>query len=342
MNNPECPKCKSDNTVKKGKTENGTQRYKCKDCGYRYNDNTTHIVSSKVILDKPQVDGIQPHEIVNFEDMLPYLTKITNRAKEKTNRELNQTITMPNKPFAISILADVHGGGKVDYEAIKRDIDIIRSDEDIHTILAGDLTDNFIIGKLQAIQREQSTTFEMESRFLVWFLEQLNDSLLVVVSGNHDNWTVKLSGIDRMKDLLRDTKCLYDRQQSLFTLKWGDNSIRFLVRHKYKHSSIFNPTHGMEVFWERGGLNWDIAIGGHTHIATLCRPFIKHDKKRFAVLLGTYKLRDEFGKEVGFANTHSGSSGSGAFVFMPDNPEPMWFDKLEMAKLFLDYVRSKK
>ena len=341
-NHPQCPTCGGFHTWKKGKHQSGKQRYYCADCQKRF------VIDSEKYRKKiaqlhnkpPEIEGVLPHEAHDFEaDILPYLIKIGQQAKTKTEREKIQKITMPNKPFMLAIMADVHGGAKTDYEAIYEDVNRIKNNPDIYAILAGDLTDNFIIGKLQSIQKEQSTTFQMEQRFLVWFLENLESSLIAVVSGNHDNWTKKLSGFDITRHLLRNVRCLYDRNQVVFDLLRNGYKTRFLVRHKYKHSSIFNPTHGMEVFWERGGLDWDIAIGGHTHIATLCRPFIKHDRKRFAVLLGTYKLRDEYGRELGFADTHSDSRGSGCFVFRPDSDTPIWFDSLEDGEKFLEYLK---
>jgi len=344
-NNPTCPKCGSGKTYKKGfrKTNTGNkQRYKCHSCSYLFTLNPERRNNQTVINEeeRPEIIGVLARERVNIDEIYPYLEKVGERAKEKNRIEDNQSIRMPNKPFMVALLSDIHGGAKSDYEAIKRDVELIKSDPDIYAILAGDLTDNFIIGKLQSIQREQSTTFDMETRFLIWFIKSISESLIAVVSGNHDNWTRRMSGIDEMRNLLRNTLCLYDTQQSLFTIEWSGHKSKVLVRHRYKHGSIFNPTHGMEVFWERGGLDFDIAIGGHTHIATLCRPFIKHDKKRYAILLGTYKLRDDYAKEIGVARTHSDSRGSGALVFLPDYDVPIWFDNLVIARNFLDFVRN--
>ena len=39
MNKSKCPVCKSTNTIKFGKRK-GVQTYKCKDCGYRFRNNT--------------------------------------------------------------------------------------------------------------------------------------------------------------------------------------------------------------------------------------------------------------------------------------------------------------
>jgi predicted phosphodiesterase len=282
--------------------------------------------------EKPIIKGLTPSDHVDFEQVvLPRLINIGQRAEQKNATEKQQAIEIPtNKPFALAILSDVHGGAKTDYAAIKRDLDIIDSHPQFFAIAAGDITDNFIIGMMQSIQKAQKTTIDEEHRFLRWFLEKLRPSLVAFVTGNHDNWGRKLTEWDIVKELLRDTPLLYDNHQLLFDLKWAGNKQVWKVRHKYRHNSVFNPTHGMEVDWERGGSDFDVAVAGHTHIATLCRPFIKNDKKRYAILLGTYKLRDDYGREIGFADTHSDSRGSGAMVYHPDG-RTFWTEDLATA-----------
>lgn len=305
-----CKKCGTDKIKKDGKMlrqKYTVQQYKCLECKSSWTER----------IEVPIVNGITAQERTDFDgEIMPYLKMIGEKAKAKNQIEANQTITMPNKPFAIALMADLHGGGKSDYEAIEKDIELIRKTEGMYAGNVGDNTDNFIIGALQNIQKEQPTTFQMEVRFAEWLMRELSGSLLFWVSGNHNNWTKKVSGIDFFKEGLKGTQCLYDPIETRFILKWGDNEVKVKVRHKWRYSSIFNPTHGIEVGWERIGQDFDIGIGAHTHIATLCRSFIREERKRYAVLLGTYKIRDTYGRKCGFAN--SVGSGSGGFCFHPD------------------------
>ena len=283
-------------------------------------------------VDKPEINGVKPEHHVDFEnEILPFMVKVGKRAMEKNEKEKNASISIRgSQPFAIAIMSDVHGGGKTDYEAIKNDVDIIRETEDMWAILAGDLTDNFIIGKLQSIQKEQPLPLNYEQRFVKWFLDALKSSLIAFVSGNHDNWTKKVAAFDVLRSILDGVDCLFDSNQVMFNLNYFGQTQRWLVRHKFKHNSIFNPTHGIEVAWERMGMDFDVAIAGHTHIATLHRPFIKHDKLRHAILLGTYKVRDEFATEIGFAKSYG--RGSGALVYHPDGRNPLWCPDLKTAR----------
>jgi hypothetical protein len=298
---------------------------------YKINVETLHRYQrEKRRRETPIIKGITAEERTDFEgDIMPYLKKIGERAKAKNLAEASQVITMPNRPFAIAILSDIHAGGKADYASIESDVNIITQTEDMYVGNLGDDTDNFISAKLQWIQKSQPTSMDMETRFLEWLFKKLSGNILFWVSGNHNNWTSKASGIDFIREGLKGTHCLYDAAQIYFTLQWGDHSQKWLARHKWKYSSILNPTHGIEVGWERVGLNFDVGCAGHTHIATLCRPFVREEKKRFAVLLGTYKIRDNFARECGYANSFG--NGSGAFVYHPDG-RTFWCEDLGTAR----------
>ena len=328
-----CKKCNSKDTIKDGveyAKKHRNQKYLCNECKYQW----------RVRLDLVDIQGITADEHVDFEsEILPYLVQIGERAKQKNITDRQQTITVPgNKPFAIALLSDIHGGGKSDYTALKKDMDIIEKTDRMFTATHGDEIDNFISSKLTWIQKEQPTTHDMEIRFLRWFFEKLQGKLLWACSGNHNNWTQKASGIDFLRELLKGVKCLYNSNQIVFDLHWGKHKQTWLVRHKFRHSSIFNTTHGIEVAWERMGMDFDVGVCGHTHIATLCRPFIKQDKVRYAVLLGTYKMRDNYQSEIGFPRSHG--TGSGAFVYNPDG-RVLWTEDLKTARDMLKVWEGK-
>jgi len=286
---------------------------------------------------EPVIIGKTAFEATDFEnEILPYFLKMTSKAKEKNQVEANQQIYLPDLPCGVVLLADIHGGGKCDYQAIVDDLNLIQKTDSVYCGVCGDITDNFIIGKLVAIQNKQPTTFAMEERFAEWFIEKIKPKLLFWVSGNHDNWTYKACGRDIYKIYLENVNCLYDRHQSVFDLIFKGYKERFLVRHKFKFSSVFNPTHGQEVAWERLGIDYDIVIGGHDHKACLFREFIKADKKRLAILMGTYKIHDEYAKELGFAKSH----GTGSCILVYDkNYQRYQFDNILQGIDFLKYLQ---
>ena len=266
---------------------------------------------------------------------------VWQRVIDEQHHRLRDTTTkrliLPTQPTAIAFLSDFHlGNPGTDYAAIKRDAELVAATDGMYAMFVGDGIDNWIIPKLSGLQRGQPITFDEEWLLLESWLSIVADKLLVVVAGNHDNWTTKLAGIDRLRDLVRSLNVLYHHSQIVFLLQIGISTRTVCVRHRWRGNSIFNVTHGLEVSWERMGIDYDWSIGGHTHIDTICRPFLRHGVRRHAILIGTYKLRDTYGVESGYAPSHG--SGSGAMVIHPDGRQ-WWFDRIDEAATFVLYLR---
>jgi hypothetical protein len=257
---------------------------------------------------------------------------------KKLEKRRNQVIKL-DPPCGWALLSDPHfGSAFTDYISLKQDAEIIRDTPDFHAGYHGDGVDNWIVGKLQGLQRGQAMPFDAEWQLFYDFINMLRGKLRYVVAGNHDNWTLKVAGFDRVREALRGTEVLYHTDEVLFTLKVGPQDYRVKVRHKWRGSSIFNVTHAIEVGWERGGDDFDIGIGGHTHQGTFHRPFARHGQIRHAVLTGTYKVEDGYGTEKGFAKPVG--RGCGAFLF--DKSGELHFeDDLKKAADYLDYLRRK-
>lgn len=251
-----------------------------------------------------------------------------------------QRVVLPPEPVAIAFLSDFHiGSAGTDYRSLRNDCDLIARTAGMYAMFAGDGVDNWIIGKLANLQHHQALNYDAEWLLFEVVLKTLSPKLIAVVSGNHDNWTYKIAHIDRLRGLLDNATCVYDRYQAAITLQHGIKQRLILVRHKWRGSSIYNVTHAIEVGYDRLGVPYDWGVGGHTHIGTYCREFDRHGQRRSAILLGTYKLSDSFGQEVGFAPTTG--IGCGAKVLHPDGRE-WWFGGLNEAAEFLEFLRRKR
>lgn len=251
-----------------------------------------------------------------------------------------QKIILPHEPVLVAFMSDLHiGSGGTDYKQIIEDTKLITETEGAYAGIHGDITDNWLVGRLVALQRGQAVSKDLEDKIFINWLETIGPKLLWWCQGNHDNWTEKLSNWAPAREALKGTQVLYDREQIMFDLVHGKTTRKVVVRHKWRYSSIFNPTHGIEVGWDRLGLNFDIGVAGHTHIGTFCRSFFRHDKRRYAVLTGTYKTYDAYGEEEGFQAPQS--SGCGCFVFSQTG-EINWFDDLKQGIGYLNYLRYNK
>lgn len=256
-------------------------------------------------------------------------------SNQQDNRVDIPQIFLPAKPFAIVFLSDLHiGSSGVDYRQARIDAEIVQKTPNMYAVFHGDGIDNWIIPKMAGLQRGQLIPFDKEIALFKAWISTINKKLIAVVAGNHDNWTTRMSGIDWLQGIITP-KALYDPQQMLFDVNYGDKSIRLCVRHKWRGSSIHNPTHGLERASK--DIDADIYIGGHTHIGTLFRSFLVRQKYRIAVLTGTYKLFDSYAKELNVPETIH--HGSGAVVFDTDG-SMVWMQNIAEASRYVQYKNA--
>jgi hypothetical protein len=233
-------------------------------------------------------------------------------------RRKDQRIDFDDGPICIAFLSDVHFGAPgTDYAAARHDAQTVRDTPRMFAGFHGDGPDNYVVGRLKDLNMHRTFTITEEWALFEDWVGMLREKWLWWVSGNHDEWTRKAAGFDPIRKIAESLpKILFDDHECVFTLRVGDGEWRIKVRHKWRGGSIFNPSHPIEVGWERGGTPFDIGIGGHTHRGTVIRPFIRHGVKRYAVLTGAYKKEDEYGREQGFEPVFS--TGSAAMIFWPD------------------------
>jgi hypothetical protein len=251
----------------------------------------------------------------------------------------SQKITLPAEPCAVALLSDTHfGNDGTDVEAAFRDAHIVARTPGMYAGFHGDIIDNWIIGKLQSLQRGQAVDFGGEIRIARLWLEQLGRKLIYALPGNHELWSARLAGIDILGGWLAGRKILYDPHELNFSLNVGSGQWKWRVRHKWKGKSLYNDLHGLFVGWERGTSPYEIAVGGHTHAGTLFGQVYKHEKVLLGVLTGSYKQIDPYARENGFEKHHG--RGCGAIVFHPDGRRWM-VEHLDEAAEFVTWLRAK-
>ncbi len=288
---------------------------------------------------RPLIVGVTNNDYINIEDIWELAEISFDATLEKEKRRNAQRIEFPAKPIALVLLSDLHiGNASTDYRQLRKDAQLINETEGMHAIFHGDGIDNWIVPKLQQLQRGQAVNFEHELMLFESWLSMISDKLVAVVSGNHDNWTHSMSGVDIVKRMLKKTKVLYDRDEIRTIISLGNKEWEFCIRHKWLGSSIYNPTHGIERF-SRMGASFDIGIGGHTHIASLSREFVSNDNRQcMAIITGTYKRYDGFARQLGLP--HCPHNGSGAIILQP-NGTSLWIRNLNDAAEYITYLRNK-
>lgn len=166
------------------------------------------------------------------------------------------------------------------------------------------------------------------------YLRIVGTKLIGAVAGNHESWTLALSGVDFFKHELAQINqtALYDKDDVRAQIRVGSEIWPLRVRHQWQGSSIYNSTHGIE-----RAAKWDqdfvIGVGAHDHINGACRTFNIGGQQGMAVKAGSYKVDDSFARRMGFPK--SGPSTAVVVIFNNDPPSMTGFTSLKVASDYL-------
>lgn len=261
-------------------------------------------------LNKPLITGVGPAEAPDENEVLRRAIEEYRSLLRTKNRKQQQVIAFDAGPVCLAFLADVHAGGSgVNYERLIEEAEIIRDTPGMYAVTVGDLVDQFVIGSLRNLRFTSKMSIEEEWIIARHLLGILAPKILASVSGNHDNWSSYLVGIDYFRDVLASIRpsVLYDEHDCRFRLVVGDSSWRIRVRHKWDGVSQWNITYGIERAARFDG-DFDIGVGAHTHASGVTRMFNNGGCTGFAVLCGSYKEFDEYAEKEGFPKSNSGTA----------------------------------
>jgi hypothetical protein len=236
------------------------------------------------------------------------------REWERTQRLMaeraNQRLVFDHGPVALVETADWHMGGQgVDYPRLDEELRLMTETPGMWVVGAGDLLDQFILSSLRWTRDNNRLAIRDEWVLLRRMLKIIAPKLLVVVSGNHDNWLEMLTGISYFERELRDLKpdVLYDTDDVVVTVQVGDWKLPTRIRHQWTGSSIYNPTHGIEraAKWDQ---NFVIGMGAHTHRSGVTRTMNVGGVTGMAMMAGAYKRDDPYARRKGFALPNASTS----------------------------------
>lgn len=313
-------------------TENGNRVWKTFDSYDEailvYNEYINKSRWKKLVIEVPEIVSIE--ETLDTNLLWDYVEE-----NQHVKRVDIPQIFLPSKPFALVFLSDLHiGSAGVDYKQARLDAETVKNTPNMYAVFHGDGIDNWIIPKMAGLQRGQLIPFDREIALFKAWLHTLDDKLVAVVAGNHDNWTTRMSGIDWLQGIT-PPKALYHSQEIIFDVNFGNQTLRLCVRHKWRGTSIHNPTHGIERASK--DIDADIYVGGHTHIGTLFRGFMVRSKYRIAVLTGTYKLHDSYAQELNVPEcVHP---GSGAVIVDTDGTMT-WTQNVQEAARYVEFKNA--
>jgi predicted MPP superfamily phosphohydrolase len=241
------------------------------------------------------------------------------------------------KPCAVAFMADMHIGSEgTDYEALDRDINIIRNTENMYAIVGGDVGDLHI--KHPAAVLAQKVTPEHQWLWIADVLKRLSPKILAMVAGNHELWTYAVANFDPLRQIADKINVPYNRHELPIDIKLAHQTYRILIRHKYRFNSSANPSNSPKQLCRKGRTDADVYVVCDKHEAT-AEPFSHLGRWRWAVRPSGYQVESEFGMTGGW---HGVNPVTPCIVFDPRNHDMHVGFTLRWARVLLEGLKHEK
>ena len=279
--------------------------------------------------------GVIADEPPDEDEVYERAAKEWARQKRLSDRRNEQRLKFSHGPVALVFAADLHlGGHGVDYPRIFAEGELIAETPGMFLVLVGDLVDNFIVHGLLKLRMGTRLTITDEWALLRRYLRIVASKVLASIGGNHDYWVTMFAGIDYLREVIAEAApgAIYDQDDATITVEIDGTEWPGRVRHRWKGSSIYNDTHGIEraAKWDQGFL-W--GVGAHDHASGLTRGFNIGGRSGMAVKCGSYKRIDKFARQYGFPK-HNNSTAV-AIVFDEETNSMTGFESLAMCAKFM-------
>lgn len=236
-------------------------------------------------------------------------------------------ITDKTKFVGIAFQSDQHIGNPFcDHEKLRVDTELIENSKNVFVIHAGDYIDNFIVDKPRPAMKATIPP-SVQWKLCEHYLDMTPNSLMAIVAGNHDLWTVGMVDYDPLKAFAHERGVLYHEHELNLRVWVGDIPYHISVRHKRRGNSNLDPSRVVKKMWDDGEADFDIGVIGHHHVPSVV-PFTKHGIERWAIRCGAYKIVDTFGEMCGFPRERPTSP---MVILNPETREIQAFTDLRMG-----------
>jgi hypothetical protein len=205
----------------------------------------------------------------------------------------------PNRHLLLTFISDMHiaPGTPVDFKRMREDAELIRDTPGCYAVLAGDQVDNHIKHKAAVLASRSQP--EDQYRLFEYYLRILGEKCLVVTSGNHDDWTNQIAGVDVLGRIVRERRVFYSPDEAWLEIGVGKVQYTIGVRHQYRFGSQFNQTHTVKQWLRMGPREFDLGVVGHHHEAAI-EQVIYRDRFRWVARPGSYQITSGYSRQFGF------------------------------------------
>lgn len=217
-------------------------------------------------------------------------------------------------PVAINISSDWHlsSTSATDVEGLLGMADLVGKTPRMYAVAVGDQTDNPI--KHQPVR---TGDIPDDLRLLDIMLGRFNTKLLGMTSGNHDDWTKTMVGVDNLATMAERHAIHYAPDELVWLVeivKPGTDEVtaRWVIatRHQYRRHSNLNHCHACWRWLEEDMHNWpsdptgsvllpDVVAIGHNHVAAVEHRTYQRGTV-IACRMGSWQYTSRFTRAKGF------------------------------------------
>lgn len=250
------------------------------------------------------------------EDEEAFLRRMLHSADRSVAKVISQRTAVlriaADQPVAIALTSDWHiAPTGTDLRGLLEFADAVRQAPRTYCLAVGDLTDNPIKHKGGSVLQVAD-----ELRMLDLVVGRFAGRLAGMVSGNHDDWSKTLAGVDNLAALARRHRIHYAPDELLWQVEIVDpldlttiTAVYYLhTRHQWRRGSALNPAHACWTWWQEEAANWphhpDVLAIGHNHVSVVeSRQFAERDV--WALRIGTWQIDSPYARQRGFARYRS-------------------------------------
>lgn len=246
------------------------------------------------------------------------------------------SVELPNEPCAITFISDQHIsiGNCVDLQRMREDAEMVSQTDGCYAVLGGDAVDNHCKHRAAVLAARSQPSDQWE--LMEWYLSIFAERILVAISGNHEAFTVQLSGSDVLSILLKKSRICYSPDEALIDVLVGGQPYKVGVRHQFRMNSSFNETHACKQWFRLGEETWDVGVIGHNHVAAV-ESFYAHGIERWAIRPGSYQITSAYSRQYGYNKT---CPRCPTVIFYPDRREMVAFHDIRPALRMLKAERG--
>jgi len=221
---------------------------------------------AETVISKP------PHQfgLTTFSEYMDKMKDLSEFKLTETlwREEIKIDIQTPYKWFGVQALGDLHiGSHGVDYDELANILAGLLQNDNLKTILIGDLG-NFFIPKGRHVEGMMGDVVTPHTQLVALkkFFTEYQDEILANTSDpHHTDWVFQATGIDAYEYIARELNIPLVTQGSSIKLNFGEVEYDVMPFHKIaKFKSSFNLTHSHKRALELHR-DADVVMAGHIH-----------------------------------------------------------------------------